>query len=456
MGIWVLVALAAGLALRLYFALELPRLAGDTLLYGDIAKNLIQHHVYGFTVTGAAPRPTLIRVPGYPLFLALCFLIFGMENYQAVLYLQTVIDLCTCLLVADLARRLFGRRAGLAALWLACLCPFTANYVAAALTETLSLFCIALAFYALERWRSRGLGFNRWLWTIAAALAYAILLRPEQGLLAAAILPAMLWMAWRSPIAHPSRSRAVSPILIAALCLVLPLLPWAIRNRRTFHVFQPLAPRYANDPGERVPLGFQRWYRTWAIDFASTEAVYWNWDGDDISIADIPTRAFDSQSEYASVDQILAEYDKTDRATAAFDQQFDALAQERIARDPVRYYLALPIARLADMLLRPRLEMMAIPLEWWKWHQHPAQTAFGLAYAALNIAYLVLGAIGFRRFRRSQPVLAWSTVAFVALRCALLLTLDNSEPRYTLEFFPILCLWAAALFTRKEPLSCTI
>ena len=37
-------------------------------------------------------------------------------------------------------------------------------------------------------------------------------------------------------------------------------------------------------------------------------------------------------------------------------------------------------------------------------------------------------------------------VGFVALRCALLLTLDNSEPRYTLEFFPLLIVWASFLF----------
>jgi hypothetical protein len=36
-------------------------------------------------------------------------------------------------------------------------------------------------------------------------------------------------------------------------------------------------------------------------------------------------------------------------------------------------------------------------------------------------------------------------LAFVLLRCALLLTLDNSEPRYTLEFFPLLILWASAM-----------
>ena len=37
----------------------------------------------------------------------------------------------------------------------------------------------------------------------------------------------------------------------------------------------------------------------------------------------------------------------------------------------------------------------------------------------------------------------------VALRCALLLTLDNSEPRYTLEFFPLLIVWGSFLFSAK-------
>jgi hypothetical protein len=36
--------------------------------------------------------------------------------------------------------------------------------------------------------------------------------------------------------------------------------------------------------------------------------------------------------------------------------------------------------------------------------------------------------------------------ASIILRAALLLTIDNSEPRYTLEFFPILFVLAGALF----------
>jgi hypothetical protein len=73
---------------------------------------------------------------------------------------------------------------------------------------------------------------------------------------------------------------------------------------------------------------------------------------------------------------------------------------------------------------------------------------FATAYALLNLGYLVLGLIGVFRWRRNgwDAPLAWSMVAFAVLRCAMLLTLDNSEPRYTLEFFPLLLLWSGATF----------
>ncbi len=192
-------ALASGLALRLWFVANQARISGDTLIYGNIARNWMQQGVYGFTVLQGVPAPTLIRLPGYPLFLMACFRIFGVERYSAVMYVQSVIDLCSCLLIAALSRRLFGRRAGMAALWLSALCPFMATYTAAPLTEVLTLFCIALTFYGFERWRNAGMGFNRWLWVTAAAMAYSVLLRPEQGMLAAAVIPAMWWMVWRRP-----------------------------------------------------------------------------------------------------------------------------------------------------------------------------------------------------------------------------------------------------------------
>ena len=218
-----------------------------------------------------------------------------MEHYRAVLYVQVAADLLTCWLASALAGRLFGSRAALVVLWLAALCPFTANYVAAPLTETLVAASIALAFYGFARWQDAGCGYNRWLWVTAAALAWSILLRPEQVLFAAAVLPAMLWGALAA------RDGAGTPRVLcvagtaAALCVALPLVPWTTRNWRTFHVFQPLAPRYANDPGELRPLGFSRWYRTWAIEFASTERSTGTTAANRIAAQPtLPERAFDA------------------------------------------------------------------------------------------------------------------------------------------------------------------
>lgn len=446
----------------------MQRIAGDSFIYGGIARNWLQHGVYGFSESGPRPglieiRPTLIRLPGYPIFLAACFRLFGMNNYRAAMYVQVAADLLTCWLASALSGRLFGRRAALAVLWLSALCPFTAGYVAAPLTETLVLTTIALTFYSFAHWQDAGRGNNRWLWAIAAALAFSILLRPEQGLLAAAVLPMMLWASL------PASSRPVistRPILLAGLCVLLPLLPWTIRNWRTFHVFQPLAPRYANDPGELAPVGFGHWYRSWAIDFASTEEVYWNYNGDRIELVDLPARAFDAGSAPASADlrsrtaSLLADYNATTTATPAIDARFGALAAERIREHPILYHVALPLARLFDMILRPRVEMMNIPLEWWRWRQHRAQTAFAASYALLNFAYLALAIAGFFSWKRRgwnsasaaegghavYRELAFAMAASILLRCALLLTLENSEPRYTLEFFPVLFVWAGALF----------
>src|SRR6185312_5441707 len=171
-------------------------------------------------------------------------------------------------------------------------------------------------------------------------------------------------------------------------------------------------------------------------------------------IGDVPTRAFDSEEQYVRTDALLTQYNQTDNATPVLDAGFEKLAKERIAADPLRYYVALPVARLLNMVLRPRTEMMPIPLDWWHLGKHPWKALFAASYAGLNLAYFVLGGIGFWLWRRrnwsGDPALAWAMVGFVALRCAVLLTLDNSEPRYTLEFFPVIFILAALVFARSN------
>jgi hypothetical protein len=316
---WVgLLALAAGAALRLWFIHAYPEVQGDPLVYGSIAKNWMLHGVYGTTTSGSL-RPTLIRLPGYPLFLAACFKLFGMEHYHAVMFLQTAIDLASCILIAAFTRRIWSAKAAWCALWLAVLCPFMANYAAVPLTETLEIFWISVALYALARFlETDAARAPRWRWALLQALAwsYAALLRPDGALLAVALCPAMVWYGrtrWGT-------KRVMRYAAIAALLSVLPFVPWTIRNWRTFHVFQPLAPRYATDPGEFTDPGFNRWTKTVCVDLTCTWEVYWNIDSDVIDIAKLPSRAFDSSAQFEQTRQLLDDYNNTISLTPGMDE----------------------------------------------------------------------------------------------------------------------------------------
>ncbi len=433
--------LLAGALLCTGFVWWHPLIAGDSLLYGDLAQNMLRHHIYGFT-EAARIRPTLIRLPGYPVFLAACFAVFGVGNFVPVLWLQALADLGTCCLIAGLAARLAGRRVGLWALGLGMLCPFLANYAAVPLAETLTIFCVALAFYLLERWAA-GKIWSWWLAGIAFALAYGVLLRPDEALVVMVVLPAMVWVGWRKV-----GLKGVSPAVVVAVVMAVPFVLWGVRNWRVFHVVQPLAPRYANDPGEPVTYGFNRWYRTWAIDFKATVEVYWNYDGSPVAIGDLPQRAFDDAGQLAETRRLYAAYNDAGASTKPVDAGFMRLANERIAAHPMRFYVEIPALKLADMWLRPRTEFMRVPLDWWRFRAHPWQSWVSLGYAVWNAAYLVLAAVGLWRWRRVGGVLMAAMVGFVALRCVLLWTLDNAEPRYTLECFPVVILLAGFALTR--------
>ncbi len=209
--------LALGAALRLWFVRHPNPFLGDPTIYGNIARNLLTHHVYSFAAEPGPFPPTIIRLPGYPLFLAGCFLLFGVGNFSAAIWVQVALDLLTCLVLAALARRLFGDRAAFVALLLGCLCPFTANYTATPLTETLTLASIALAFFSFDRWRRARDQANLWALGIGAALAISLLLRPEQALLSVAILPAMAFVSWRSDSSPSLNRQSASKILVPML-----------------------------------------------------------------------------------------------------------------------------------------------------------------------------------------------------------------------------------------------
>jgi hypothetical protein len=224
-GKWLLVILAAALALRIGAILaiddpqQVPRSAeeSDAPTYYVIADNIVSGNGYAY---GEDLPPTAKRTPGYPLFIASVFKVFG-RDFNRVRYSQAAIDVLTAYLVFLLAVLLFGSRAvGLLSTLAYALYPPAILSTTYILTETLyTFFLVFFAVTAVLALKGRG----RPLYLVSGiALGLSSLIRP--GLL---FLPAALFV-----IALITRRRAWTGFLILALAFVVTLLPWVIRNNR--------------------------------------------------------------------------------------------------------------------------------------------------------------------------------------------------------------------------------
>ncbi len=449
-------------AFRLWFLFRFRMLTADTFIYGDIARNWLESGVYA--ISGAAgPEATYIRMPGYPAFLAAIWKIAGTEHYTAVLIVQMFVDVGTCFVIADLARRMFPPwssgesvasegpafrnidRAPLIAFALAAVCPFFASYSSAALTECLAIFFAALTFdlalAALERPESKQL----WI-ACGLAIAGGIFMRPDGGILLASIGGYLVWRFIRT-----RQTQLIAGLVLVTLFSLAPLIPWTIRNWRLYHLFQPLTPMAANAPDEFVAHGFDRWTRTWIADYSSLEDIGFRVPLEEIDIADLPPRAFDSAEQREQTEHLFDQYnDGTKIITPQLDFQFAQLADQRIRDSRFRYYVWLPAARLADLWLRPRTEMLPIDVHWWRYWDDPHDFSLALLLALINAFYLICAVIGAIRWRGCLQGLA-IILLFVLIRSVFLMYLSNPEPRYMLECYPaVVALAGWGLTSRRK------
>ena len=249
----------------------------------------------------------------------------------------------------------------------------------------------------------------------------------------------LLWRMWQRPAERTRLFWAGALVLAVSLA---PLAPWAARNWRDFHRFQPLAPRYASDPDEFVPSGFDKWVRTWVVDYVSTEEVYWQVPDDDVNLQNLPSRAFDSAQQHETTQAIFNDYAKTHVVDPELNARFAELASERIRRAPFRYYIWLPGLRIADMWLRPRTEMLPLNSRWWEYANDTESSVLATLWGGLNLLFLFAAVMGL--VRGPRPYYLVLMLLFVLLRSAFLGTMENPEPRYTLECFPVVLLLGGA------------
>ncbi|HYV24849.1 MAG TPA: hypothetical protein VE969_06390 [Pyrinomonadaceae bacterium] len=501
----------------------------DGRVYAQMARNVLEQHL--FSHDSQPPySPSLIRLPGYPGFLAGIYSVFGHTNNGAVRIIQALIDTATCALIALLAffwqpDEKKKRTTAIAALALAAVCPFTTIYTATILTEVLTNFLMVAMFVAVtiafkklttedteenknnkKNWRTALL----W-WGVAGLIGgVAVMMRPDSGLFLAAVgLTLVITGLWPLVLGFRKKSKTneqnsktkdqrpkinLSRVIASGAALsftfILVLAPWTIRNWRVFHVFQPLAPAHGEMPGEFVPRGYYLWLRTWLDDQSYVQPFLWSLDTDPIDIDDIPAYAFDSENEKKRVATLIEAYnnesdqdsssepqpspnasptptpngeeeesepesDKPDNSaqqdhpqvemTPEIDAAFGELARDRIARHPFRSYVWLPLKRARTIWFDTHaqywpFEGTLFPLEDLDYSTH--QHIWLPLFAGLTAVYTILGLLGAWFLWESGRFDArrWLLLVFLAilLRLILFSWIENPEPRYTVEFFPLL------------------
>jgi hypothetical protein len=114
----------------------------------------------------------------------------------------------------------------------------------------------------------------------------------------------------------------------------------------------------------------------------------------------------------------------------------------------LRYYVELPLLRITDMWLRPRTETLPSDTRWWEFNDDPEWLILAIGLGIVNLAYVGAAFAGLVRGRFAPDL--GVLITFVILRSAFLGALENPEPRYTLECYPVVIILAAALFQNKN------
>jgi hypothetical protein len=471
--------LVAGACLRLLFVFKYPAATGDTVLYEQYARNWLKLGKFAMDINGQA-TPVDLRMPGYPAFLAVVYALTGRTGDAArvpVMLAQVLVDLATCVVIAALAALLVrlcnqptkAKRVFLFALWLAALCPFTANYVAVPLTEVCAVFLTALAFLLLIAVAARVTGSpvrfsaggdlnEQSTWKVAALAGFIVgigaLFRPETPLVLITTFVALaFWMLPRQDL-----KRWLLLCFVMFVGCALPLVPWTIRNAITLHEFQPLTPKDTTLPSELDPKGFMAWEKTWLYRVRDNYLVAWKLNDDEIHMEDIPDSAFDTPEERERVATILDKYNDEITWTPEEDAIFAQLARERTARHPLRTYLWVPARRAIRIWLTPRIELLPVsghvfPLAYQR-EEDPVDQKVTILFFLGNVLYVALALWGAAKLWR-QPAARASLavlILYVVVRTAFLTTLETPEPRYVLECFPAILALAAQVVAGKPAL----
>lgn len=429
----VLVAcLVLGLVMRVGMVLALPEMGGDGPAYEQLAWNLA--HNFSYSTSAEPPyQPSRVRSPGYPLFIAVIFVVAG-RSQVAVRVTQAVLDTLTAFVIYLIARRVSCAATPAFAAGLALVLPFTAVYARYLLTEVLATFMTAVTLLiVISALDSRGR--LKFLLT-GTCLGLLILIRPDF-----ALLP-IIAIAYFAIVLRRNQRPILLAVALIGIGSVVVLAPWAIRNALVFGNVQPLALPGGMDGVQ--PTGFLAWVRTWHADLTERDRGVWPYWTQDWDRFEFPASAFDNDEERNRVFALLQRA-RTASLTddqQAIEQEFAALARERAQRRPIRTWLLLPMRRAARLWINSRTEAFPLPAFTLGKDKFSVPMLAKLTVMLINLALLPLAVLGLWAFRQNFTILT-ALAGLIMYRTVFHAYWAGMEARYVLEAFPALYILAA-------------
>ena len=200
--------------------------ASDSSTYEGLSLSLLAGEGYGLG------RPSALRPPGYPLFLAATYWIFGLKNHLAVQFLHILMGAGTPLLIREIGREIKDGPTGTIAAWIGVFQINLIFWTGYLLTEALFIPFLVLTFYLVVRLSKRDTTRN--LIFAGLAMGALLLIRPSAVPFVALVYP---WYAW---VRRRRKQKIFSPLCILIFSTALVVLPWVARNYSVFDRFIPL------------------------------------------------------------------------------------------------------------------------------------------------------------------------------------------------------------------------
>lgn len=231
---------AVALALRLIYVTLAPQIGitRDADCYRIIAGNIAEYHAY----LGIDGKPDVFWPPGYPLFISVIYMLFGIDNLAAVRITQAILSALMVFPVYFICARVFAPKVGIIAAIITCIYPGFIGYSGMVLPQLLIAFLITIYVSLIIRPQSNILSDT----ALGLMAGYSVLIRPEFVLFYLLVLAVMAFIAG---IKHLSVKRVL--LIFVIMCSVISI--WSARNYALFGKFIPVS----------IHSGDTFWISTW-------------------------------------------------------------------------------------------------------------------------------------------------------------------------------------------------